>query len=58
MSWFLRGRRVPERPSDTEERVALDALLARARALPLPLSRDNADHALEVIDGCLKRHAP
>jgi 4-aminobutyrate aminotransferase-like enzyme len=25
---------------------------------PLPLSRDNADHALEVIDGCLKRHAP
>jgi 4-aminobutyrate aminotransferase-like enzyme len=25
---------------------------------PLPFSRDNADHALEVIDACLKRHAP
>jgi 4-aminobutyrate aminotransferase-like enzyme len=24
---------------------------------PLPFSRDNADHALEVIDACLKRHA-
>jgi 4-aminobutyrate aminotransferase-like enzyme len=23
---------------------------------PLPFSRDNADHALEVIDACLKRH--
>ncbi len=34
MKWFLRWRRVPERPSDPEERAALDALLARARALP------------------------
>lgn len=24
---------------------------------PLPFSRDNADHALEVIDACLQRHA-
>jgi 4-aminobutyrate aminotransferase-like enzyme len=25
---------------------------------PLPFSREDADHALEVIDACLKRHAP
>jgi len=25
---------------------------------PLPFSRDNADHALEVIDACLRRRAP
>jgi hypothetical protein len=34
MKWFLRWRRVPERPSDPEEQAAVDALLARARALP------------------------
>jgi hypothetical protein len=33
MSWSLR-RRVPEPPSDPEERAAIDALLERARALP------------------------
>jgi hypothetical protein len=34
MRWFVRWRRAPERPSDPEERAAIDALLARARALP------------------------
>jgi hypothetical protein len=34
MNWFLRWRRAPQHPSDPEERAAVDALLARARALP------------------------
>jgi hypothetical protein len=34
MNWWQRRRRSDERSSDPEERAALDALLARARALP------------------------
>ena len=34
MKRFLRWRRAPDRPSNPEERAAVDALLARARALP------------------------
>jgi hypothetical protein len=34
MSWLHRWRRVPQPPSDPEERAAVDALRERARALP------------------------
>ena len=68
----LVGNRETRRPVDPEEAKRVVSSICQAGVLmglmgshrnvlkmrpPLPFSREDADHALEVIDGCLKRHA-